>query len=108
MKTVKIKLFVSSVLTLTGRKKKYILGDMAYGEYLIYKDNYPKYYMYALDAPNIKEQAKGANIADYIESKLPMIEDGLTLKHRIYGIPLGELESEWLELKELPDVSPDL
>ncbi len=76
---------------------------MAYGEYLIYEDNYPKYYLNAIEVANITEQAKGANAAHYIELKLRVFEHGLTLQHRIYGIPLGKLEPEWLELKKLPD-----
>ncbi len=99
METIKIKLFVTLILTLKGKKKRYKLGDMAYGEYLVYKNNFPKYYLHLLDVPNIAERAKGGY---HVESKLPDIENGLTLRHGVNGIPLRELEPEWIDLEEIP------
>lgn len=102
MKSIKIKLFVTLVLTITGLKKRFVLGDMAYGEYLVYKDGLPKYFLHVCDDPLIGQRANGKNIDEYIEPKLITIEEGLSFEHNISGIPVKELEPQWFELKQLP------
>lgn len=49
MELMKFRLFVTLIYTLSGKKKLYSLGDMAYGEWLVFKKNQPYAHLNVLE-----------------------------------------------------------
>jgi hypothetical protein len=102
MELVKIKLFVTKVYTLTGKKYLYALGDMAYGEWLVYKNNKPRYYLNVFEDNNENLIKEGqSNLQSYIENKLKLIDEDLSLKPNITGIRSAHTYVEWFDLERL-------
>jgi hypothetical protein len=102
MESVRIKLFVTAVYTLTGKKYLYALGDMAYGEWLIYKNNKPRYYLNVFEDNNKHLIDEGKNqLQSYIEGKLKLIDGALSLNTHIVGIRSSHTDVEWCDLEKL-------
>jgi len=103
MKKVKIKLLVIPLITLGGKKYRYLLGDMAYGEWLVYKNNYPQYYLSILETNHERfGTALSPDLEAIITSKLKLIDDKLKLKQNIIGLKIGKSYTKWFELEKLP------
>jgi hypothetical protein len=101
--SVKLRLEVTSVYTFTGVKHLYKLPDMAYGEWLIFKDDKPYFYFNIFDEDYIAIKDKaGDNVERYLEDRLRMVEGGLTLKQRIFGLRGVQVSDEWITIEKLP------
>ena len=100
METVNIKLFATPVLTLTGKKTAYALGDMAYGEWIVFKDDYPCYYLNVLEG-NQKSIENNSDLESFITDRLPSVGADLSLKQSFTGVKLSSPQVEWLDLQKL-------
>lgn len=91
------------VYTLTGKRHLYKLGDMAYGEWLIFKDNMPVFYLNIFDkmyenvAESIKKDPRG-----YLEKKIALEKSTYSLNQNIHGIWSSKVNIKWFELEQLP------
>jgi hypothetical protein len=100
---LKIKLEEITTYTLTGKKIRYKLGDMSYGDWLVFKDNTPVYYFDVFDElyTYIPEIIK-KNIPKYLENKFDQQGKGLSLEDGIPGIWSSKIVDKWFELEKLP------
>lgn len=87
MNTIDINLQVVPIITFFGKKYLYKLPDSVYGEWIICKNGYPKYYFSVFDKDyeslNIKE---GLDIESYLKDKLRKIDSSLTVGKTPFGI----------------------
>ncbi len=83
---VEVFLRVSPIITIWGKRKlKYELSDFNYGEWVIFKDNFPKYYLNMFD----KEYDSIRELPDFdIENRLKMHKGGLSIHQKLFGISL--------------------
>ena|SRR3569833_522241 len=100
---MEIKLEDITVYTLTGKKHLYKLGDGAYGEWLIFKENIPVYYlnifddMYAMVDQSIKSDPWG-----YLEKRFKIGMEGYSLSQHIHGIWSSKVTFKQFEIEKLP------
>ena len=103
MEKIKLNLFVTQFITLKGKMHRYSLSDMAYGEWLVYKDGCPKYYFSIWDDKDSITIPKGfSNMEEYIEFRLKSVDSKLTLKQNLWGLPTSKPYTEMVELEKLP------
>ena len=97
MKIVTLDLLVTPIITLFGQKYSYRLLDSAYGEWLNYEDNYPKYYLNIFDDEyrEIENEIVQANIniKDYLETHLHKTSPELKMASHLLGIRLSNKEA---------------
>ena len=102
MKLDEMKLFVTTIYTLRGKRLSYSLGDMAYGQWLVFKDDHPHFYInifeYKGDNMKFKETE---NLETYLEQKLKVIDSHLSLKQNIIGLRSSKTYSQWFKLEKL-------
>lgn len=98
---IEIPIIVEKIYTITGVQKHYSLGNMSYGEWLIYKNNQPCFYMNIFDEyyKEIKDDLSRLG-KSFIEQKLK--EKGLSLKTKIFGIRRGVLMEKSISIPRLP------
>lgn len=96
---INVAVITEKIYTITGVKKHYGLGDMAYGEWLVYKNNKPCFYMNSFD-DYYKEIKKDHLGLPFLEKKLKA--RGLTLNTNYWGMRSGKLEDEIITLPLLP------
>lgn len=103
MGRIKMKLFLTDVYTITGKKIRYSLGDMAYGEWLVFKNNYPVYFLNLLDFKgDVKKHIDQKNIQKSLERKLKKFDSEFTLKQHFIGIRSHKTSWQWVEVESLP------
>jgi hypothetical protein len=92
-----------TVYTLTGKKHIYKLGDMSYGQWLIFKNKLPVYYFDIFDEMygGIPEAVK-LNPSKFLEERFKPKKDGLTLTQGIIGLWSGKILDKWFEVEKLP------
>ena len=87
MNTIDINLQVVPVITFFGNKYLYKLSDNAYGEWIICKNGYPKYYFSVFDKDyeslNLKNDL---DIESFLKDKLRKIDSSLTVGKTFFGI----------------------
>jgi len=99
----KIKLKVTPIYTLTGVKYLYTLKDMAYGEWLIYQENKPRYYFNLFDKEySFDKNQTGKSIEKFLETKLDILNVNLTIKQNIFGIKGSRTFETWQTIERLP------
>jgi len=102
MEFIEINLIVFDVLTLNGKKHRYRLSDTAYGEYLIFKDNQPEFYLNVFDdSPHLSSLPDASSIYRFIESRLKTINPALSLKQHLYGLRISKEYDKVFRLKKL-------
>jgi hypothetical protein len=91
------------VYTLTGKKHLYKLGDMSYGESLVFKDNLPVYYLDIFDKiyENIDESMK-KDPYNYLNKKFRSEKTGYSMSQHIRGIWSSKINIKWFGLEKLP------
>ena len=104
---IELKLLVTPVLTLTGRKYSYRLLDSAYGEWLVFEDNAPKYYLniFDVDYGAIKKITVDSNsdVTDFLQCKFSSGASRLKLTDDIFGIKLnGKSFIKSVSIEKLP------
>jgi hypothetical protein len=92
-----------TVYTLFGKKHLYKLGDMAYGEWLIFQSNVPKYYLNIFDDmyQDIDEQKK-IDPYKYLLKKFKAEHYGYSLGQNIHGIWSSKINEKCFDLEKLP------
>jgi len=102
-KPLAIKVIATPVFTLTGVKCRYALLDMAYGEWLVYRDNHPQYYINLFDAEyeGIRDKV-GNNAERYIKERLKNSNERLSLKPNIVGLKVGKEQQTSITVERLP------
>ncbi len=92
METVEISLFITPVYTIfQGTKFIYRLPDNAYGEWLIFTKNEPKYYLDIFDPLYNQLKETVINVKDvevYLKSKFSNSSEELSLKNNFFGIAI--------------------
>jgi hypothetical protein len=102
MELMKFRLFVTPIYTLSGKKKLYSLGDMAYGEWLVFKKNQPYAYLNVLEYKG--DALKKREIEDletYLEQKLQKLDSSLSLWQHFVGIKSFKTDKEIVELSKM-------
>lgn len=104
-----INLLVTPVINVFLEKRfLYTLTDSVYGEWIIFKNDEPVYYLYIFDCMYDEYRATIdaiTSIEDYLNKRLPLIEVGLSLHQHSAGIQLtfrSVIKS--FALKKLPAV----
>ena len=80
---------------------------MAYGEWIIYKNNYPKYYFNSFDeiyTPYISHLAgKKLGIHNFLKEKLKKLDSSLSLKMNFFGVEIiSGAHTKTFTLEKLP------
>jgi hypothetical protein len=86
---IDIEIEVEPMLTLMGRKYFYRLPDNAYGEWIIFENRTPKYYLNVFDKRYVAFLKKFEIIIDketYLENIINKVNRSLTIKNHIWGI----------------------
>ena len=101
--SVNLKLWVTLIYTISGVKSRYRLGDMAYGEWLIFKESKPAYYLNIFDDnyTPLREKA-GDDVQSYLRNRLLSSGEDLTLTSNIIGLRIGKELEEWVTVEWLP------
>lgn len=104
-----VNLLVTAVITIFLEKRfLYTLPDNAYGQWIIFKNDEPAYYLYILDSMYDDYRVTIdaiTSIEDYLNKRLPLIEDGLSLRQHSAGIKLTSRSViKSFALKKLPAV----
>lgn len=101
--TERIKLFKHKYYTLSGIKYTYRLGDMSYGQWLVFKANKPYYYLdtFRDEYKDILKNVSG-DIENFLRRKLAEKAGSLSLEDSVFGIRSSETSEEWIELQYLP------
>jgi hypothetical protein len=108
MNSIEINLLVTPVETLFyGTKNIYRLSDFAYGEWIIFCNGEPKYYLYVFD-PMYQEQidfiksTKGVDL--FLEKKFASMRLNLTMKNK-YWLVISKSEPfvKKFTLEKLPN-----
>lgn len=105
---VEVSLSVIPVVTFLGKRKYlYQLSDSAYGEWLIYENHNPKYYLNIFDEEyvNIKNKITQTkiNVEDFLREKFNSTQPKLTIDNTILGIKLIRQTSiQKISLEKLP------
>jgi hypothetical protein len=100
---IRVRLEVIRVYTLTGIKNIYKLGDMAYGEWLIFKDKKPYYYFNIFDKEyeHFNNTIK-TNVEEYLKTKFKKQGGNLSFGPNILGLQSSKIHDEWFDLETLP------
>lgn len=100
---VNIGLKVTSVYTLGGVKYLYRLSDMAYGEWLIYKNGYPTFYFNVFDEDYKDIKANiGNDIEEYLRLKLSLKGKEWSLEQKLVGIISFKSSVRRIDIEKLP------
>jgi len=93
-KFITIKVAATPVLTFAGIRMRYNLLDMAYGEWLIYKDKQPCYYINIFDLAykELKNKISG-NIENYLKNWLRTNYPDLSLNPNIIGLNVSATQN---------------
>lgn len=92
---------VKRVYTLAGIKHRYKLSDFAYGEWLIYKGDFPVYYFNIFDTDySAFKDATKVNADKTLIDKLE--KHGLRLKQNLFGISSTKSYQQRFDLEKLP------
>jgi len=100
---MKILLEDITVFTIAGKKHLYKLGDMTYGEWLIFKDNFPIYYLDISDElyKDIDESIK-KDPYNYLKDKFKRGKEGFSLCQGIKGIWSSRVDDKLFDMEKLP------
>ena len=100
---MKLRLEVIPVYTLSGKKTIYKLGDMAYGEWLIFKNGVPFYYFNIFDElyKDLKEPIRN-DPYNFLKKNIDEHGEGLKLSQNIWGIWSSNIQDKWFDLEMLP------
>ena len=100
---------VIPIYTLLGRKNIYSMGDMRYGEFVVFKHDYPKYYLscfnkqYEPFIERIPKQKGG--IFKFLKNKCRKLKNGLNMSPNFWGIRVeSKSYAQTLNLEKLPFV----
>lgn len=102
---VELKLLVTPVIGLWKRAQSYRLLDSAYGEWLIYENNFPVFYFNVFDEDyrEIKELLSELNVTDFLEKALTKKHPNLTTKEHLFGYKInGKAEVKIFSIEKLP------
>lgn len=72
---------------------------MAYGEWIVFKNDYPKFYINILEHKS--ERTIYDNFESQLEHKLKNIDSQLSLKQHIIGFRSSKSHFQWFELEKL-------
>jgi len=100
----KVILNVRKIPLLLSKKNLYRMSDFSYGEWILFENGEPRYYLYVFDElySGIRDQFN-PNVETYLKKKFK--EKGLTLSTREvrFGIPLSsKSQIVELSLEKLP------
>lgn len=100
---MKLKIEVVPVYTITGIKKIYKLGDMAYGQWLIFKDGLPVYYFDVFDAlyKNLEGPIKN-DTYNFLKKTVDKHCGRFKLSQNIWGLWSSNIQDKWFDLEMLP------
>ncbi|OOQ61440.1 hypothetical protein [Mucilaginibacter pedocola] len=91
------------VYTWTGRKHLYKLRDNSYGQWLVFKDGLPVYYLDVFDELYAGlEDSLRYGAFRYLEEKFKRSKDGYSMDANINGIWSSTINDKWFELEMLP------
>lgn len=99
MSLIRIRLFVTPIYTFTGKKFLYSLSDMAYGEWIVFKNNYPRFYINAFEFKSDDQVNK--SVEGHLERCLKNKHPKLTLKQHLFGFKSRNLQLQWIELEQI-------
>ena len=87
---IEMPLRVTPILTIFGKiQYKYKLSDFAYGEWIIFENEKPKYYLNLFDNSDYKKDKVYSKSKNFnIESILDKFQKGLSIYQKVWGIPL--------------------
>jgi len=100
---MKIRLEDVPVYTLTGVKHLYKLGDMAYGEWLIFKNGEPTYFLCIFD--DLYKDVRADIKEDpylFLKEKFKREKSNYSLTQGIHGIWSSNITDKWFDLEDLP------
>jgi len=89
MDKINVVLEVETVLTLSGKKSFYRLPDSAYGEWIIFENKLPKYYLNVFDEDYhefLRTFEKIKDKDEYLEEIIKKINQSLSIRNSISGI----------------------
>jgi hypothetical protein len=92
-----------TIFTITGRRHLYKLGDMAYGQWLIYRGDLPVYYFDIFDEmyKDIDEAIQKAP-CKYLREKFQKDKRRLSLSPNIKGIWSARVANKLFDIEKLP------
>jgi hypothetical protein len=100
---MKLRLETIPVYTLTGKKTIYKLGDMAYGQWLIFKDGLPFYYFDIFNElyKDLEGPIKNETY-NFLKKSIEKHDEELKLSQNIWGIWSSDIQDKWFDLEMLP------
>lgn len=99
---IEVTVNVTPFYTLLGKKFLVTLGEMTYGEWLIYRKNKPVYYLNVFEDCYSLKDLKTGSMENYIENKLKKIGDGFTVLPGIFGIKSFKMFTQVIEVEKMP------
>lgn len=105
----KVSFRITPIYTLFGRKNIYSLEDMTYGEFVVFENNHPKYYLNCFDKqyePFIERIPKQkGGISNFLNKKCRKLKNGLNMPPHFWGIRFDSRSyAQTLNLEKLPVV----
>lgn len=106
--TVALNLLAIPVLTFFGIRISYRMLDSAYGEWLIYENNLPKYYLNIFD-PEYASLRKntldsGIDVVEYLKEKITPLNSRLMFSDNIIGIKFNNRASiKSISVEKIPN-----
>jgi hypothetical protein len=100
---------VTPIYTLWGRKNIYSRGDLTYGEFVVFENEHPKYYLncfdkqYELFIQQILKHKGG--IYSFLKNRCEELKNGLNMHPHFWGIRLNSKSYiQTLDLEKLPSI----
>lgn len=102
---VEVNLLVSLYITLSGKKYSYKLPDNAYGEWIIYENDKPKYYLNIFDKEYELVRKNLNHVSDfenYLITKFQNSNPPINIKRQVIGFSIEKPYIQKWQLEKLP------